>query len=102
IAEPYTAPLLANVQRRSPVVAFSAKMIPSIVPPNTTLPAVLIKPPHGGVTTLCSHLIVPVEGSMAIALPQLSSGANRGGRRNCGACGAPVSSVVGWRTSFLV
>ena len=50
------------------------------MPPNTTLPAVLIKPPQGGDRTLCSHLIAPLFGSIAIALPQLSSGANRGGR----------------------
>src|ERR671910_2287267 len=80
MAVPYTGPLLAKVNSRSPVVAFRAKMTPWIVPPKTRLPAVLIKPPHGGETTLCSHLMAPFFGSMAMALPQLSSGANRGGR----------------------
>ena len=54
MADPYTGPLLANVHKRSPVVAFSAKITPSTVPPNTTLPAVLIMPPHGGETVTSS------------------------------------------------
>src|SRR5688572_21736776 len=83
-----------------------------MVPPNTRLPAVLIKPPHGGVKTLCSHLISPVRGSMAFATPQLSSGANRGGRpppppprpNNAVAVGPSGgrSSVVGICTGFAV
>src|ERR1051326_6767278 len=68
-----TGPLAEKVQRRSPVVAFSAKIIPSSVPPKTKLPAVAMTPPHGGVRTLCSHLIFPVPGSTAIPLPQLSA-----------------------------
>src|SRR5262249_13646463 len=75
IGDANTGPLEEKVQRRSPVVAFSAKIIPSSVPPKTKLPAVAITPPHGGVSTLCSHLISPVPGSIAITLPQLSSGA---------------------------
>src|SRR5262244_2600350 len=70
-----TGPLEEKVQRRSPVVAFSAKIIPSRVPPKTKFPAVAITPPQGGVRTLCSHLMSPVPGSIAITLPQLSSGA---------------------------
>src|ERR1700759_5191225 len=55
-------------------------MTPSIVPPNTRLPAVAITPPHGGLITLYSHRAAPVRGSIATTLPQLSSGANRMGR----------------------
>src|SRR5580692_7460537 len=80
IGEAYTRSLPAKYQRRSPVRASSAKITPSCVPPNTKLPAVDVTPPHGGVSTLYSHLITPVSGSTAITLPQLSSGANRAGR----------------------
>src|SRR5687768_10131579 len=82
-----------------------------MVPPKTRLPAVLIKPPHGGDRTLYSHLIAPVFGSIAMALPQLSSGANRGGRppppprpNNTVAVGPSGgrSSVVGICTGFAV
>src|SRR6185312_13667311 len=51
-----------------------------MVPPNTRLPAVAITPLQGGLITLCSHRAVPVSGSIATTLPQLSSGANRTGR----------------------
>src|SRR5215469_6483475 len=75
IGEAKTGPFEEKVQSRSPVVEFRAKIMPSSVPPKTRLPPVDITPPHGGVRTLCSHLIVPVPGSTAITLPQLSSGA---------------------------
>src|SRR6266853_4290560 len=80
MGDAYTRSFPEKCQSRSPVRASRAKIIPSVVPPNTRFPAVDITPPQGGEMTLCSHLMRPEKGSIATTFPQLSSGAKRAAR----------------------
>ena len=60
-------------QSGSPVSAFSAKMFPSSLPPNTRLPAVAMTPAHGGDCNGNSHFSSPVRTSSAFIAPLASS-----------------------------
>src|SRR5262245_29143977 len=67
------APPVWNCQSGFPVVASSAKKLPSLDPLKTSPPAVAMTPAHVGVGSGKSHSALPVLTSMARTAPHASS-----------------------------